>query len=208
MNRSTSVTIEATTRMNTGMRTSWVIWLRNIPTSMLDAAITAAVASPMPSALVAVPVMAMAGHRPSSMASTPLFSHRPSLTMVLYCAAILMSLLVHLCFGGVHVHHLLLVGENAHAEYFPLCVDAQHELHLAGIADAEYLIGQAGYLAFLGSAIDGDFLVALVFHGDGILNQIVVVYAVGNHLSERIQPVFHGSRGGIFHRNAVTCGGG
>src|SRR3989304_4929065 len=104
MNRSTSVTIEATTRMNTGMRTSWVIWLRNIPTSM---------------------------------ASTPLFSHRPSLTMVLYCAAILMSLLVHLCFGGVHVHHLLLVG----GEQFEPATD--------GVNDAARRGGGAGELGEL-----------------------------------------------------------
>ena len=42
--------------------------LRNGGTSRLDAAITTAVASPMPRPLVALVVIAMVGHMPSSMA--------------------------------------------------------------------------------------------------------------------------------------------
>jgi hypothetical protein len=81
--RSTMVTIAATIRMKTGIRTSCVMRLRNTATSRLDAAITTAVARPMPKPLVALVVIAIAGHMPSSMLKTPLLSQRPSLTMVL-----------------------------------------------------------------------------------------------------------------------------
>ena len=67
----------------------------------------------------------------------------------------------------------------------------------SGIARAEYLVGQAGYLALLDGAIDGDFLVALVLHGDGIRDQIVVVDAGRDHLAEGVQPVFQCARGDI-----------
>ena len=49
----------------------------------LDAAITTAVASPMPKPLVALVVIAIEGHMPNSMLNTPLLSHRPSLMIVL-----------------------------------------------------------------------------------------------------------------------------
>src|SRR3989338_7476550 len=77
---------------------------------------------------------------------------------------------------------------------------------LSGITYAEYLVGHTGYLAFPGSAIDGDFLVALIHHRNGILDQIIVVDAVRNHLSERVQPVFQGACGNIIHGNVVAGG--
>jgi hypothetical protein len=81
--KSTMVTIAALIRMKTGIRTSRVIRLRNRDTRQLAAAITAVVASPMPRPLVALVVIAIAGHRPSIMAKTPLLFQRPSLTRVL-----------------------------------------------------------------------------------------------------------------------------
>ena len=51
--------------------------------SDVSAAITTAVATPMPKPLVALVVIAIVGHMPSNMLKTPLFSHRPSLTIVL-----------------------------------------------------------------------------------------------------------------------------
>jgi len=64
------------------MRTSWVIQRRKAATRRLEAAITTAVASPIPRPLVAVLVMAMVGHIPNSMTRTPLLSQSPSRAMV------------------------------------------------------------------------------------------------------------------------------
>ena len=79
MNISTSVTRAAINSTNTGMRTWGLIMPRNIETTPFEATITAVVASPIPSPLVAVPVTASSGHNASSCAKTTLLVHRPSL---------------------------------------------------------------------------------------------------------------------------------
>src|SRR5574340_164055 len=121
MHISTTVTMVARISTNTGMRTSWEKLLRNMDATAAEPVITKAVASPMPRPLVALLVMAIAGHRPSIMLSTPLFDHNPSRAMVRYSAIVVISVCLlrwslagssFRCFHliALEFHYLCLVG--------------------------------------------------------------------------------------------------
>ncbi len=76
--RSTTVTMAAITRTKAGMRISGVMARRRAEMAAFDRMRTAVVASPIPSPLVAVPVMASVGQSASIWPTTMFLSQSPS----------------------------------------------------------------------------------------------------------------------------------